>query len=86
MNLNFWPVVYAKWIKLNNKIIESWNLSKLVEFLFYNKSYFYQWNFPKNASLLQKLKNKILSCGFPMKAIPSVFGEVEIALYGSENV
>ena len=41
--------------------------------------------FPINASLLQKLKNKILSYTFLMKAIPPVFDKEKFAVYGSEN-
>ena len=37
------------------------------------------------SSLLQKLKNKIPPCTFPMKVITSVFDEVKLAVYGSEN-
>ena len=39
----------------------------------------------ENASLLQKLKNNIPSCTFPMKTVPSVFNEMNLAVSGSEN-
>ena len=68
------------------------NLSKLVKFIV-------QFNFfciikdiltskivsKIYCSLLQKLKNKIPLCILPMKTIPPVFDEVELAVHGSEN-
>ena len=42
--------------------------------------------FSKKTFLLSKFENIILSCTFPTKAIPSVFDEVKLAAYGSENV
>ena len=50
--------------------------SKLIKFIVYFdcsciiKHIFFNTIFSKNASLLQKFKNKILSCTFPMKTIP----------------
>ena len=39
----------------------------------------------KNASLLQKMKNKIPSCTFTIKAILSVSDKIKLVVYGGEN-
>ena len=41
--------------------------------------------FIKNASLLHKFGNQIPSHTFPTKVIPSVFDEVNLAVYEFEN-
>ena len=67
------------------------NLSKLVYFIVqFNlfcviKHIFTSKFFAQDASLLQKLKSKIPSCIFPIKAIPSMFDEVKLAVHGSKN-
>ena len=59
--------------KLNNMINEIKNLSKLVKFIVQFNLFCVMKHkntpifFSKNASLLEKLKNKILSCTFPIK-------------------
>ena len=52
---------------------------KIIKHIFINEI------FSKKVPLLQKVRNKIPSCTFPIKTISSVFGEVKLALYGSEN-
>ena len=80
---------YTKRIKLNNKTIETKMFSKLVKFivwfLYIIKDIYTSTFFWKNASLLQKLKNKIPSCTFTMKAIPLVSDEVKLAVHRNEN-
>ena len=75
-------VYYAKGIKLNGKISENWSnlLFSLSAFVFFSSK-----TFSKNVSLLQKLKNKILSCIFLMKKISSVFDETNLVVYRNEN-
>ena len=41
--------------------------------------------FSINASLLQKLKNKIPSHTFPLETIPPVFNQVKLVLYENKN-
>ena len=68
-------------------------LSKLVKFIVHKFSFFCMIKnifnskiFFKNASLLQKLKNKMPFRRFTIKEIPSVINEViKLAVYGSGN-
>ena len=82
---------YAKGTKSNNKIIGIKNLWKWFKFIgHFNlfskiKHIFTRKIFSQNGFSLQKWKNKISSCTFPMRTIPSLFGEVKLAAHASEN-
>ena len=67
-------------MKPNNEIIKIKDLSKLVSFLCIVKHIF-----TINASLLQKLKNKISPHTFLMETIPPVFHEMQLAVFESGN-
>ena len=67
---------YANGVKLNNKIIEIKKFVKIIiyfNFLCIMKHIFTSEFFSKNASFLQKFKNKIPSSILPIKTILSVF-------------
>ena len=73
---------------MNNEIIKIEKSVKFIisfDFICTIKSIFTNNMFLINASLLQKVENKIPSHTFLTEAIPPGFDEVKLAVYESEN-